>query len=38
MLHASVTIICKFDVYRGTMEKDTEEAANKGIFGDVVGT
>ena len=38
MLHASVTTICKFDVYRGTMEKDTEEAANKGIFGDIVGT
>ena len=38
MSHASVTIICKIDVYRGTMEKDTEEAANKGMFGDVVGT
>ena len=38
MSHASVTIICKIDVYRGTMEKDTEEAASKGIFGDVVGT
>ena len=38
MSHASVTIICKIDVYRGTMEKDTEEAASKGIFGDVVDT
>ena len=38
MSHASVTIICKFNMYWGTMEKDTEEAANKGMFGDVVGT